>query len=270
MKLRNTLLSLICFLCLLCSGFASKHVIETTDMAHVLDYVSEGTLVVFDLDNTLIETSQHLGSDEWFSHRLKHLLTKGHNIDEALRMVMPHYVAIQKKTSVRYVDPAIPQILHKMHQPGVQLIALTKRDPELAERTLEQLASLHIDFSATSEISGSILFPDHHNSIYRNGIIFVAQQEEKGPVFKAFLSNIDTLPKQIILIDDKMAHIQSVATALESLHIPFIGVRYGGADQKVSGFDPQIADIQWEYFEKILSDEEARLLIALKHCKSGC
>lgn len=240
---------------------------ETNDMAHALNYVAEGTLFVFDLDNTLIETAQHLGSDQWFTHRLEHFMDKGHSIDEALNLVVPHWLDIQSKTHMRHVDPCIPELLKKMHQSHVSMIALTKRPPELATRTLEQLAPLHIDFSKTSEIAGPFIFTELKDSLYRNGIIFVAPQLEKGPVLSAFIKRMKTPPKKIVLIDDKMSHIQNVALAIESLHIPFVGIRYGGADEKVKSFDPKIADMQWEYFEKILTDEQAQQLLLIREAK---
>lgn len=249
----------------LCSALhASKLVTDTNDMAHALNYAVEGTLFVFDLDNTLIETAQHLGSDQWFSHRLQHFMDKGHTIDEALRLVVPNWLAIQSKTHMRHVDSAIPGLLSKLHQSHVSMIALTKRPPELAPRTLEQLAPLQIDFSKTSEIAGPIVFPEQGDSLYQDGIIFVARTEEKGPVLRAFLKKMKTPPKKIVLIDDKMSHIENVALAMESLHIPFVGIRYGGADEKVKSFDPKIADMQWKYFEKILTDEQAEQLLRIQ------
>lgn len=254
----------LCFLSLFCciaSLQANKPVTETNDIAHVLNYVTDGTLFVFDLDNTLIETAQHLGSDQWFTHRIKHYVDKGHSIEEALHIVVPHWLAVQNKTDMRHVDPMIPELLKQMRQSHVSMIALTKRPPELAARTLEQLKPLHIDFTKTSDVLGPISFPELHDSLYRNGIIFVAPQEEKGPVLSAFLKKLKNQPKRIVLIDDKMNHIQNVALAVEPLKIPFIGIRYGGADEKVKTFDPKIADLQWEYFEKILTDEQAEKLL---------
>ncbi|MBS0605378.1 MAG: DUF2608 domain-containing protein [Verrucomicrobia bacterium] len=265
MKLRSRILYFTFTIFSLCATLhASKLVTDTNDMAHALNYVAEGTLFVFDLDNTLIETSQHLGSDQWFTHRVQHFVDKGHSIDEALKLVVPNWLAIQSKTHMRIVDPSIPELLKKMHQSHVSMVALTKRPPVLAPRTLEQLAPLQIDFSKTSEIAGPIVFPELKDSLYRDGIIFVAPELEKGPVLSAFIKKMKTPPKKIVLIDDKMSHIQNVALAIESFHIPFVGIRYGGADEKVKSFDPKIADMQWEYFEKILTDEQAQQLLQLR------
>ena len=73
----------------------------------------------------------------------------------------------------------------------------------------------------------------------------------------AYLKKLDKMPKQIVMIDDKMSHVKNIAETLEPLGISFIGIRYGGADEKVKAFNPKIAEIQLEHFQKILSDEQA-------------
>ena len=76
--MRQKICSIICSLFFLCSFLEAKSLIkETNDFAHVLTYLEEDTLFVFDLDNTLIETAQHLGSDQWVSHQLDYLMKQG-------------------------------------------------------------------------------------------------------------------------------------------------------------------------------------------------
>ncbi len=265
MKLRSRVFYFTCAVFTVCSTLhASKFVTETNDISHALSYAAEGTLFVFDLDNTLIETPQHLGSDQWFSHQLQHVIDKGHTLNEALELIIPKWLAIQNKTEMHLVDSCVPDLLKNIHQSSLSMIALTKRSPELAPRTLEQLIPLKIDFSQTSKVAGPIVFTELKDSLYQDGVIFVATGVEKGPVLSAFIKKMETRPKKIVFIDDKMSHIQNVAMAMESIHIPFIGIRYGGTDEKVKSFDPKVADIQWEYFEKILTDKQAKQLLDLQ------
>ena len=265
MKLNGCFRALMCaFVFLSAALHASKFVTETNEISQLLNYADRGTLFVFDLDNTLIEATQHLGSDQWFSHRLNHFVDQGHSIDEALNLVVPHWLAVQQKTGMRHVDPTVPELLKKLQQEGVTVIALTKRPPEIAKRTLEQLMPLQIDFSKSSHVKERMVFPEHRNTLFHEGIIFVAASVEKGPVLNSFIKKMKSQPKKIVLIDDKMSHIHNVAEAIEPLKIPFVGIRYGGADEKVKNFDPKIAELQWEYFEKILSDEHAKHLLGLE------
>ncbi len=260
---KRTFLTL-CSLAALCL-FSSLEglVTETNDIAHAFTYLKEDTLYVFDLDNTLIQMAQHLGSDEWFTHKIEHMTKQGHSFSEALDHLVPLYAQILDRSEVRLVDPCIPDLLYKMQKKHVPMIGLTKRDPSYAKRTLEQIAPLHIDFTKTSHFKEEQVFEELHGTLYKNGIIFVGPGMEKGPCLLAYLKKLDKMPKQIVMIDDKMSHVKNIAESIEPLGITFIGIRYGGADEKVKAFNPKIAEVQLEHFQKILSDEQALHLMQL-------
>jgi len=52
-------------------GQARAEIIEVKNMAAVANLIDQDSLVVFDIDNTLIQPVQSLGSDPWFSYTLK-------------------------------------------------------------------------------------------------------------------------------------------------------------------------------------------------------
>ena len=134
----------------------------------------------------------------------------------------------------------------------------------MSDRTLEQLTSLQIDFSKTALIEDVFVFEGLQETTFKQGIIFAGHGIEKGPALIAYLKKLKSLPKKIVVIDDKMSHVQNIAKALEPLEIDFVGIRYGGADEKVKSFNPKIAELQWEHFQKILSDEQALHLMQLE------
>ena len=80
--------------------------------------------VLFDLDNTLIEPVQHLGSDQWVTHKLEHLTKQGISTDDALKEVIPCYLEVMARSQMRPVDPAIPDLLQKMQKKQVPMIGL--------------------------------------------------------------------------------------------------------------------------------------------------
>jgi FMN phosphatase YigB (HAD superfamily) len=260
------IIAIICSFFVFFSFLEGKALVkETNDFAHAFTYLEDDTLFVFDLDNTLIETAQHLGSDQWFSHKLDFFVKEGLSLDEALNRVVTQLIEVQNRSEMRLVDPAIPDLLYKMQRKNVSMIGLTKREPRMSERTLKQLAPLHIDFSRTAKIKEELVFDELQGTTLKQGIIFVGPGIEKGPALMAYLKQLNKQPKKIVVIDDKMSHIQNIANVLEPLEITFIGIRYGGADEKVRAFNPKIADLQWEHFQKILSDEQALLLLQLEN-----
>ncbi len=263
--MRHQPLLCICALMALCFfSSAAALVTETNDLAHAFTYLEEDTLYVFDLDNTLIESAQHLGSDQWFSHHFDHCIkNEGLNPDEALAKVLPAFIEVQKRTEMRLVDPAIPDLLYQMQKKNVSMIGLTKRDPRLSDRTIEQIAPLHIDFSKTAHVNEELIFEELDGTMLKKGIIFVGQRIEKGPALMAYLKKLKKMPKRIVVIDDKLGNIENISKTIEPLGINFIGIRYGGADERVKSFNPKIAELQWEHFHKILSDEQALHLLKL-------
>lgn len=263
--MRIIVLAICCFLSVFYPFLEGKTLIkETNDFAHVLTYLEEATLFVFDLDNTLIETAQHLGSDQWVSHKMEHLTKEGLSPDEAFDQILPQLIEVHNRSEMRYVDPVIPDLLYKMQKKQIPMIGLTKREPLLSECTLKQVASLHLDFHKTAPLKEEIVFHELQGTVSKEGIVFVGHGVEKGPALIVYLRKLKKLPKKIVVIDDKMSNILNIANALKQLDIDFIGVRYGAADEKVKAFNPKIADMQWEHFQKILSDEQALHLLELE------
>ncbi len=255
----------ICSLIALCFfSSAPALVTETNDFAHAFTYLEEETLYVFDLDNTLIETAQHLGSDQWFSHHFNRFIkNEGLKPEEALAKVLPTFIEVQKRTEVRLIDPSIPDLLSEMQKKNVPMIGLTKRDPRLSDRTIEQITPLNIDFSKTAHVHEELVFEELDGTMLKKGIIFIGPSIDKGPALIAYLNQLKKMPKRIVVIDDKWGHIENISKVIEPLGINFIGIRYGGADEKVKSFNPKIADLQWEHFHKILSDEQALHLLKM-------
>jgi hypothetical protein len=184
-------------------------------------------------------------------------------MEEALGQVIPCYLEVMAFSQMQLVDPAIPDLLHNMQKSQVPMIGLTKRAPVLATRTLEQLVPLRISFSHTANFDGQVVFEELNRTEFREGIIFVAQGIDKGAALLAYLHKLEKMPSQIVAIDDKLSHIRDIAGTIEPLGIPFIGIRYAGADEKVRRFNPKIADVQLEHFRRILSDEQALHLMQL-------
>jgi hypothetical protein len=166
---------------------------------------------------------------------------------------------------MRPVDPEIPILLHRMHEKQVPMIVLTKRDPLLASLTLEHLSLTGIDFQKAAPIKESAQFEELNHSIYRKGILFCGAGVDKGILLLEYLKKLEKMPRRIVFIDDKMDYVLSVEKAVEKAGIAFVGIRYGRADERFKELDPRIAEIQQEHLHKILSDEQALLLLKLKN-----
>lgn len=253
---------IICFAIVIVSFafYLSASILETKSIESVRMHLTPTTLIIFDIDNTLIEPVQELGSDQWFCHRIMEYKNLGLPGGEAIEKALSEWTAIQSITKVKPVEKITPALIAQMQQEGYAVMGLTSRGLGLATRTVEQLKSVGIELLQTSPTKEEVYLTNHHGILYRAGILFTSGTHKGNALVKLFHS-IDYNPERVVFIDDKETHLKDVYQALDAYHIPFLGLRYGFLDEKVASFNKRIADIQFAHFGHILSDEEASLLL---------
>lgn len=234
-------------------------IIETKNIFDIEKHIDKETLVVYDLDNTLIEPVQQLGSDQWFYHRWEALHKELACKDKSLRKALSEWMAIQSFTGVKEVQPGSAKLIRGQQEKKIPLMGLTTRDIFLATCTLGQLESLEIDLSKTAPHLSEVYFLNDGDKsvVFKQGVLFTSNSH-KGKAFMRFLHEANFHPKKVVFINDKESHLAQVAESCKLASIPFIGLRYGFLDEKVASFDKAIAEVQSGHFGLILSDEEAR------------
>ena len=123
-------------------------IIESCSIADVLDYVdNQRTVVVFDLDNTLVHPGKDLGSDQWFSYLFKEKLATGSTVQAALEEILPLYYEVHDHILLCPVEPESPSTVSTLQKNGVITVALTSRSLPLVKRTQEQLRDAGFSFA---------------------------------------------------------------------------------------------------------------------------
>lgn len=247
-----------------CISFLPLHsaIHEISNMEEILPYVDAKTWLVFDIDNTLIEAKQMLGSDQWYSHQVMEM----QKIPQEQKERRAHELrALFKKVQViadmQPVEAITPQLLEDLQKRGNTLMALTARYPKtLVSITMKHLKESKIDFKKTAPHQEKIDFYLQDPVKYRSGVLFVGDNN-KGKAFVAFLKRSAVKPEKIIFVDDKQKHVENMGQALEELNINYEGFRYSHADEKVNNFDPKIADLQKNFLQQVLSDSDARAIL---------
>lgn len=249
-------------------GWASFAHTEIQQIEEMLDYAKEGTLFVLDIDNTLIEPCQHLGSDQWFEHQITFLKEKGVDHEEAVHAIFPLFTEIQKRTKIRHVDSTVKKAFIKIKEMGFSAVGLTKRDPSLALHTVKHLANVDLDFTPLAPAYNQEVHKELGNNLYQDGIVFTSLGAGKGGPLIAYLKHLKAQPSHIVVVDDKKSNLEQIAQALKTLDIPFVTLRYAGVDDHVTSFDPKIAALQLDHFQTILSNEQAHHLLHLEKNKN--
>ncbi|MDB6081345.1 MAG: putative rane protein [Chlamydiia bacterium] len=233
---------------------------ESHTIADVLQHANEKTLIVFDIDNTIYEPVQMLGSDQWFYHHLEKLKASGVSHHEALQQSLHLWHKIQHVTRVQLMETHTPEIIQKLQESNFSVMALTTRGHEIADATLRQLASHSIDMRKTAPDSTDYYLQDMPHVLWKGGVL-LTKGLHKGKAFLAFLKQSGFTPKRVVFINDKASHIRELEESSEAVGIEFLGLRYSGSDEKVKNFLPHVAHVQLLHFEDILPDAAVEAII---------
>ena len=248
------------FLSMLLFRFLSAELIEIHNIDEFSKYAAEGTLLVFDIDNTIIEPTQTLGSDQWFHHQIDQYVAKGYPAQEALEIALAEWMAIQNITKVQLVEPAVAGLIAKYQQMGWPLIGLTTRGLGMATRTIDQLQTLGIDLNRSAPIKEDQYFENKGGVLFRGGILFTAGTN-KGSAFFKLMDKVGYEVKKVLFVNDKATHLRELEKTCKKREVSFTGLRYGFLDHKIKNMRKDLAKLQLEHFGKLLSDHDAEKML---------
>src|SRR3972149_1511346 len=221
---------------------APDEIIETMHITDIYKYINpdeynNNTLVMFDIDNTIVTSQTDLGSDQWFDAMYeKKMAEKNIDTNQAIQEILPTYKQVLMKTIYLPVEPETVSVIKNLQEKGVMVIGLTARSLDLAYRTAEQLHDVDIHFDNTTHHECPIKYGDDKPALYLDGIIFSGNYN-KGEVLVSWLKQVHYTPKKVIFIDDKLKNVRSVEQALHKRDFPFYGLRYGFLDEHRKNFD---------------------------------
>ena len=230
---------------------------EAARFSDLAGHATPDTVIILDIDDTLMAPAQMLGSDTWFEYRLKSYQIQGNPL--ALEKTLAEWEAIRHLSQMGLVEPEISNVLAEMQKKGIEIMGVTVQGLALATRTVLQLGELQIDLRKTAPHGEDFCFPvNGHTVLYRQGILFTSGKA-KGESFFQFCERNGKLPKRVVAIDDKLPHLQSLEKEADKRGVEFIGLRYGFSDARKAAFSPEIAEYQKSHstLTHLLTDNEA-------------
>lgn len=139
------------------------------------------------------------------------------------------------ETDVKPVEPQVVTLIHSFQEKKIAVMAITARSPHFSHRTIEQLASIGIDFSKTALIKEQHEKWLPEGASYQQGVLFCGIHD-KGLALAALLAATGFNPTKIICIDDRLKNLNAVESVLQKHTIPFLGLRYGYLDEAIELF----------------------------------
>lgn len=215
--------------------------IESYSITDILDHIDTGInpedhLIIFDIDNTIVESIDQLASTQWLDAMIKVKMTQeALSEPEVLECILPLNFLLIKHSMLQAIERSTVTLIKQLQDCRYKVIALTARSPEpLKECTIEHLNKLDIDFSRASIYPHEIIFnPKTH---YSNGIIFT-HGEHKGNVLCTVLNTVGYTPKKIIFIDDKEYNHYAMQSSFKNTSINPTCLWYRFCAEKEELFD---------------------------------
>lgn len=213
-------------------------VYSTTDLhdavvqANTLD--AQTTLVVFDIDDTLLTATEFFGSDKWYDwQRGRALNERGAVIPTGdAEKVNCLFDTLGMVFEIATNKPSQPNMANLVHSVNNDVVILTARSGAYRAATMRELARNDLDFTDKSLTSPDVGL---HYDVTLNGRtatvsyvdgVFMVQGMDKGVLLLDLLERTGREYSSVVFVDDKQHNIDNMADALKSAGINFYGYHY--------------------------------------------
>lgn len=205
---------------LVASTFITPHFSDVRQAVDDAHSTTGETLVVFDLDNTILATDTAFGSEHWFLWQSE-LITAGNpdvatNVNDLLAVQAWIYAV----APIHATEARISSDLQSFASRGIKAMALTSRNLDVRDATLRELARNGLDMTAMAPgpaggYPGSYRpegVPSPKDVIYEHGVM-LTQGQNKGLMLRALLEKTGYAPQAIVFVDDRAHHLANVQAA---------------------------------------------------------
>jgi hypothetical protein len=258
------------------SEYKSKNikVIYSMHEAHdILSHADKHTLVLYDVDETLIMPTDKIHLPHFFS------VDPGRALKNDFELKLAHCIEdiwsiVLLQAHRKLIEPDVVFIIKNLQSRNVKTLGFTKMRSgtfgaidSLAEYRFNQLKALGVEFwlsyDQTIEFNQFTCDYDGFPMIHK-GTIFT-NDLPKGQVVGAFLDQLDDTITQVIFFDDLLENLISVENEMIKRNIIYHGYHYKAVDTFIQGeLDCKVVQFQLDYLctNKVwLSEQEASALI---------
>lgn len=207
-------------------------------------------LVVFDIDNTMLQNKITLGSEQWFYWQSDLLNTNSpKKVADDFSGLLRVQGLLFDLDPMKLTDENLDEVLASLQQKGLKTIILTSRGPEFRSATERTLKDHGLNFQAfkVGEDIGGTYLPYKLSSLdaqakgfaknkkarpvsYMNGIYMTAGQH-KGLMLEKLLEKFHYDPKAIVFIDNHQKQVNRVFESFEGKE-NVLTLRFKGMDKR--------------------------------------
>lgn len=266
---------------------------ETNDFAdaascvaeYVDKYGADNTLLVIDIDNTLLAMNDPLGSDQWFEwqeYLLEHESDSPYLVAPTFAKLLDAQGLLFTVGRMRPPQPDLPALVDGVQSLGVPTLVLTSRGDDFRVATERELENNGYDLAKsvieTKGFPGGRFPPYELDRIEEAGLtpeearlyrlreprevsfengVFMGAGQHKGAMLIAVLHRALNQPSAVVFVDDHGRHVHRVYDALVRRGIEVTTFHYHREDEHVKRFrysDKTEIDRRWRRIESALSN----------------
>lgn len=225
---------------------AVSQIVKVKDLSAAIEQAKalplRSTLVVFDIDDTLLTATEFFGSDKWYDwQRGRALSPNGQPLATAeVDKVSCLFDTLGITYEIATNRPTQENMASLVNQVNNDLLMLTARSGNYRAATIRELSSNGLDFSDKALTPTDVGY--HYNFThggrsanisYVDGV-FMVQGMDKGVLLLDLLARVGRTYEAVVFVDDKTHNINNMANALQKANIDFYGFQYVKIDKTVS------------------------------------
>jgi hypothetical protein len=251
----------------------TSDVVTTGDLVDVLKVLSEPyngrTLLVLDIDDTLLTSPTFFGSDAWYEWQ------------KTLSPLSPGYVPCKFDVIAMNYEagtqvPTQADAVAAINAIPLDKIMVTSRSPMYRGGTIRELKKAGYELPASLQpgLAGAIYEyrPDPRQPgvtmSYHQGVLMVAGQN-KGLALVDLLTHMQITYDRVVQVDDGEKNIDAMRDAMTSAGIEYRGVRYNRIDKNVDAAREQQGIEGWRAWQQLLAATYPERLARLKAGECG-
>ena len=251
----------------------TEDVVTTRDLVDVLKVLSEPyngrTLLVLDIDDTLLTAPTFFGSDAWYEWQ------------KALSPQSPGYVPCKFDVIAMNYEagtqvPTQADAVAAINSIPLDKIMVTARSPLYRGGTIRELKKAGYELPAPLQpgLAGAIYDyqPDPHRASvtlsYHQGVLMVAGQNQ-GQALLDLMKHLQVSYDRVVVVDDADKNINDAREAMAAAGIEYRAVKYDRIDKKVDAARERQGIEGWQAWQQLLATTYPERLARLQAGECG-
>ena len=237
---------------------------DLADIAPALAESTKRTLLVLDIDDTLLTSDGFFGSDKWYEWQKTLPASDPGKVPCLFDVISLNY----ETGGQRATHPDGPALVNAVQ---VDKLLLTSRNPLYRGGTLRTLrdAGYALPAPLAGQADGSSWdfrkAPDAApvRITYDQGV-FMTTGQDKGLALLALLQRLHTRYDRVVRVDDGKKNIDNMQNALRKAGVDYLGLHYLRVDKSIAAADAQAGRAGWQAWQRLLGEVYPQRLQALQ------